>query len=131
MKIISIMSAKFYVEKIFAIDKNNYICNMEQTEVINNIKTIAQRILPDNSSLYLYGSRARGNARPDSDWDLLVLIDKDKITGDDYDMVYPFFEYGVDIGQYISTHVYTKKQWQSWTFLPFYHNVEHDKIVLK
>ncbi len=46
-------------------------------------------------------------------------------------MTYPFFDYGLDIGEYISTHVYTKRQWQSWTFLPFYKNVEHDKIVLK
>ncbi len=30
----------------------------------------------------------------------------------------------------ISPHIYTKKQWKEWTFLPFYKNVERDKIVL-
>jgi len=25
----------------------------------------------------LFGSQARGDARPDSDWDLLVLLDKE------------------------------------------------------
>lgn len=36
-------------------------------EVINDVEPTAQVIL--------YGSRARGDAQPDSDWDLLVLRD--------------------------------------------------------
>ena len=32
------------------------------------------------AKVYLYGSRARGTMKPDSDWDLLILLDKDKIT---------------------------------------------------
>lgn len=106
------------------------IKTMKHQDVIQNLQSLGEKILPQNSSLYLYGSRARGDYRPDSDWDLLVLLDKERVTDDDYDMTYPFFDYGLDIGEYISTHVYTKKQWQSWTFLPFYKNVEHDKIVL-
>ena len=27
-------------------------------------------------SIYLFGSRARGQARPDSDWDFLVVVDR-------------------------------------------------------
>lgn len=27
--------------------------------------------------LFLFGSRARGEARPDSDWDFLVIVDRD------------------------------------------------------
>ena len=80
---------------------------MVQSEVIKKLKSIAAEILPENSTLYLYG------------------------TSDDYDMTYPFYDFGLDIGQYVSTHIYTKKQWRSWTFLPYYKNVEHDKIVLK
>ncbi|MBQ5453398.1 MAG: nucleotidyltransferase domain-containing protein [Bacteroidales bacterium] len=104
---------------------------MVQSEVIKKLKSIAAEILPENSTLYLYGSRARGTARPDSDWDLLLLLDSETVTSDDYDMTYPFYDFGLDIGQYVSTHIYTKKQWRSWTFLPYYKNVEHDKIVLK
>lgn len=39
-------------------------------------------------------------------------------------------ELGWDIGEEISPHIYTKKQWKEWTFLPFYKNVERDKIVI-
>jgi len=29
------------------------------------------------SRIFLFGSRARGDARPDSDWDFYVVVDKD------------------------------------------------------
>ena len=86
--------------------------------------------MPANSSMLLYGSRARGDNRPDSDWDLLIRLDMAQIEADDYDITYPFRELGWDIGEEISPHIYTKKQWKEWTFLPFYKNVERDKIVL-
>ena len=103
---------------------------MERTAVLDNIKALAGRTLPANSTLLLYGSRARGDNRPDSDWDLLILLDKPKLVAEDYDVAYPFRELGWDIGEEISPHVYTKKQWGEWTFLPYYKNVERDKIVL-
>ena len=78
----------------------NVIYNMERTKVIN------------------------------PDWDLLILLDKPRLVADDYDATYPFRELGWDIGEEISPHIYTKKQWSEWTFLPYYKNVERDKIVL-
>ena len=103
---------------------------MERTAELDNIKTLSGKTLPANSTLLLYGSRARGDNRPDSDWDLLILLDKPKLVAEDYDVAYPFRERGWDIGEEISPHVYTKKQWGEWTFLPYYKNVERDKIVL-
>ena len=99
-------------------------------KVIEDIKQIGLSALPPNSSLLLYGSHARDDARDGSDWDLLILLDKPKLVASDYDLAYPFRELGWDIGEEISPHVYTKKQWSEWTFLPFYKNVERDKIVL-
>lgn len=105
---------------------------MEQEKVIERIKETAERILPEGASLWLYGSRARGDARPDSDYDLLILLDKDTITGDDHDKYgYPLRESGWEIWTEINPHIYTRKDWKSWSFSPFYKNVEHDKIVLK
>ena len=46
---------------------------MEQKKVIERIKDVAEHVLPQGASLWLYGSRARGDARPDSDYDLLIL----------------------------------------------------------
>ena len=60
---------------------------MNNPTVINSIKEIAAKTLPANSSLLLYGSRARGDNRVDSDWDLLILLDKPKLSSQDYDYV--------------------------------------------
>ena len=105
---------------------------MEQEEVIRHIKELGEKILPEGASLWLYGSRARGDARPDSDYDLLILLDKDKITGEDHDKYsYPMFEFGVDIGEEINAHIYPKEKWIMWDYVPFHDNVEEDKIVLR
>ena len=103
---------------------------MTEQEVLNDIRTVAKETLPEGASLLLYGSRARGDAHEGSDWDLLILLDKPKLVADDYDMTYPLRELGWAIGEEISPHIYTKKQWREWTFLPYHKNVERDKIVL-
>ena len=103
---------------------------MDKTQMIDSIKQVGRQTLPPNSSLLLYDSRARGDAHEGSDWDLLILLDKPKLSFQDYDYGYPFRELGWDVGEEISPHIYTKKQWSEWSFLPFHKNVERDKLVL-
>lgn len=103
---------------------------MDKCQILERIKQLAIAVLPQGSSLWLYGSRARGDESQSSDWDLLILLDKSKITSEDYDLAYFFRELGWDLNATISPHIYSKKQWKDWSFLPFYKNVEQDKIVL-
>ncbi len=105
---------------------------MEQEQVIQRIKELGQKILPEGASLWLYGSRARGDARPDSDYDLLILLDKDTLSALDYDRYnYPLYDLGLDINVDISPRIFTKKQWISWSYDPFNKNVERDKMIVK
>lgn len=104
---------------------------MSAKTTIQQIRSMARKILPSGSQLWLYGSRARGDFRPDSDWDLIVLVDKEKQQLQDFNQyVYPFIEMGWNNGEEINPILYTRKEWQQRHFTPFYHNVEHDKIVL-
>jgi predicted nucleotidyltransferase len=60
-------------------------------QIFQEIQALKRQILP-NEKVILFGSQARGDARPDSDWDLLVLLDKEKRNfNEDYDKyVWPF-----------------------------------------
>ena len=58
---------------------------MTATPTIQRIRTMGQQILPKGSRLWLYGSRARGDYRQDSDWDLIVLVDKESQQLQDFD----------------------------------------------
>ena len=103
---------------------------MERQQVIDHIRQTGHRTLPPNSQLLLFGSQARGDAHEDSDWDLLILLDKPRISLDDYDVGYPFRELGWELGEEINPQVYSKQEWADYHFTPFYKNVEHDKQVL-
>ena len=104
---------------------------MNTSQVIENIRQVAARVLPKGSTLYLYGSRARGDYHEDSDWDLLLLLDKPKLAHDDFDKYsYPIMEQGFDLWQYFSVQTYTKDEWYNTPHSMFYFNVEQDKQLI-
>ena len=108
-----------------------YMNSARHNEILKAITDKAKSIVPQNSEVILFGSQARGDAREDSDWDVLILLDKDRILLDDYDTYsYPLREMGWDIGADINTVLYTKKAWQHDVACPFHENVTADGIRL-
>lgn len=104
---------------------------MKTSDILKEIKRIARKTIPKGGQLILYGSRARNEATEDSDWDLLILLDKPEIEQSDYhNVLYPFAALSWDVGELISPIIYTKEKWGQMSFTPFYKNVEQDGIVL-
>ena len=100
---------------------------METKQVLDHIRQRAKDVLPLGSSLYLYGSRARGDAHED----LLLLLDKPKLESEDFRKYsYPLMTMGWDFGEDIRVHAYTKAEWNDGPHPMFYFNVEKDKKVL-
>ncbi len=100
-------------------------------EIISLIRQTAKSILPKGSSLWLYGSRARGDNREDSDWDMIVLLDNCLITKDEkLDIACDFWERGQEVNQDFSTLVYTKDEWNSAPPSLFKYFIQNEAIQL-
>ena len=84
------------------------------------------------AQVWLYGSRARGEAHDDSDWDVLVLSPKEKLTFKEEEQ---FMDHICDVivktGQAIQLFAYGMKDWHSrHSITPFYQNVQSEAVLL-
>lgn len=99
--------------------------------IIQLIKSTLKAIVPKGTQVILFGSQARGDAKPDSDWDILIVLDKSKLETSDYDdYCYPLREIGWTLKECINPVMYTLKDWQKYSFSPFYHQVNKEGITI-
>ena len=102
---------------------------MDRDLVINSIRRTLNG-MQGEIDVILYGSQARGDARPDSDVDLLLIVNKDRLTEKErQDIINPLFaiEYQTDV--LINPVVILKKQWEA-NRTPFYENIMKEGIAL-
>lgn len=100
--------------------------------ILSEIKKLAHRLFAGFPiSIYLYGSRARGDAETHSDWDLLIVTDDSIDKTDAFEkFAYPFTEIGWRLGEQITPLIYTRSEWHAERNTAFYLNVQTDAIQL-
>lgn len=100
-------------------------------DLLNAIKRLVLQKEP-SAKIYLYGSRAKGTAKPDSDWDLLILLNKDRITNEiEQTITDPLYDLEFETGEVISPMIYSQQEWDSkYRITPYYSNVMKDSQLL-
>jgi uncharacterized protein (UPF0332 family) len=90
------------------------------------------RSIEPSSQVILYGSRARGDAEPDSDWDLLILFDGPDDPNRQDAIRRRIYALELDSGECISAIVHGRDAWDSprSRVMPFYAHVQDDGIDL-
>jgi uncharacterized protein len=99
----------------------------------NITQLIRQKIndLDPNAEVILFGSRARGDERNDSDWDILILTDYPADLQLERNFRQNLYDLELEIGEPFSVFVYSKFDWNSkQRITPFYQNITHEGIVL-
>lgn len=103
----------------------------KQEHTLNAIRKCLAKNIPAGGKAILFGSQARDTARDDSDWDILVILDKEELLPSDYDNVtYPLVMLEWELGKEINPVMYSAKEWQKYKNSLFYKNVEKDGIKL-
>ena len=89
-------------------------------------------IAEPSAAVILYGSHARGENKKQSDIDLLILIDNDKVTySDEKRIKYPLYDLEFETGKVISPLIFSRKDWETrHSITPFYKNVKKEGIQL-
>ena len=99
--------------------------------IFNRIKASIKSTSP-TAELILYGSYAREQEVDNSDIDILILLEKDKLTWqEEKQITYPIYDIEFETGTIISLLVLSKKEWESKHYItPFYASVLREGIKL-
>jgi predicted nucleotidyltransferase len=99
--------------------------------IAEKIKETVRNIDPD-ADVSIFGSRARGSATDESDWDVIVLT-SNNVTHDYKKTIrHALYEIEWDNDCVISTVIHSHEEWQSPRMMmtPFYKNVIREAVLL-
>jgi predicted nucleotidyltransferase len=103
---------------------------MRRTKIVEQIAAGIHSLKP-TAKLILFGSEARGDARPDSDIDLIVLLNQETITSEEKDDIYSLL-YDIELSAFvpINAHIYTQHYWDTRPIDPFKINIQNEGVIL-
>ncbi len=92
-----------------------------------NISRLIKQYVSDvepTAEVILYGSRARGDERIDSDWDIIILTSLNADVETERKFRYRLYDLELETGESFSVFVYSKNNWQNiQKNTPFYQSV--------
>jgi uncharacterized protein len=98
--------------------------NIIAKKIRNTIKSVDSK-----AQVIIFGSRARGDANKDSDWDILILTDYPVSLEIERTFRNNLFDLEIETGEVFSTFVYQKNDWNTrHKVTPLYHNIKKEGV---
>jgi uncharacterized protein len=97
---------------------------VKREELLEHVKQTVHDIEPD-AEIILYGSRARDDARAESDWDFLILLDGVVDEARTNSIRHRLYEIEWDCGEVLSSIVRSRQEWDT----PLHQVTPFSKVV--
>jgi predicted nucleotidyltransferase len=104
---------------------------MKRNELVEQIRRAVHAIEPE-AEIILYGSRSRGDAVSESDWDFLILVNGPTSDERTDRIRHRLYEIEWESGEVISSIVRNHEEWNSdlYKAMPFHQRVQQEGIRL-
>lgn len=102
---------------------------MTRQEITNRVKKSVESIDP-KAKVILFGSRARGDFKRDSDWDFLILTSKNSDESLKRKIREALIDTELEAEEVISTLIYSQQIWRDYQSTPLYKNIITDGFVV-
>jgi len=112
--------------------QENILTGEERAVFLRRIKETIHEVEPE-ANVWLFGSHARGDARPESDWDVLVLLKDPVDTERRRTLRHALYDVELDTSEAISVRIYSREEWESEPrrSSSFARNVRNEAIPLR
>ena len=101
----------------------------EKNIIIEKVKNAVAE-LDKNSEVILFGSRARGDFKEDSDWDFAAFANLDVNEKLRSKLTYKIFEIELETGSAISVFLYSFNQKEEFAPTLFFQNIKEEGIIV-
>ncbi len=102
-----------------------------RNELLRRVKAAVQALEPE-AEVILYGSRARGTARADSDWDFLILLPGPVDRARELQIKDCLYDIELETDTVLSSIIRSKEEWLSrqYEVTPLRQEIEREGITL-
>jgi len=99
------------------------------------IHLIRQKVdeIDNTADVILYGSRARGDNKPDSDWDVMILLKQKNVDKKvEQTFRHHLLDLELEIGVPVSVFVYSKSDWEGkYSITPLFRSIKKEGILIQ